>query len=125
MDSLKYGVLLSGLAGLVGCFLPFAPAGATLWSLHDKQMVPTVLVLVGFALATLVAVMAIVRAPILRWQALVAMVGFVVTIGELRGTLVDLFKGEIGGKLASIAPIAGILFSILAVAFAAPAVQRR
>jgi hypothetical protein len=125
MDSLKFGVLLSGVAGLVGCFLPFAPAGQSLWDLHVEQMFVTLLVLGGFALAILVAVIAIARPPILRWQALLAMVGFVVTLGEIRGALGQLFKGEIGGKLAASAPIAGILFSILAIAFAAPAVQRR
>ena len=126
MDQLKYGVLLSGLAGLVGCFLPLGAGGPSFWDMHTVDMAETVIVMGAFAAGTLMAILAVLKPPILRYQGLVALVGFAVVLLKLRGLVVDMIKeGGLGAKLIAIAPMAGALFAILTMVFAAPNTGKR
>jgi hypothetical protein len=126
MDQLKYGVLLSGLAGLVGCFLPLASGGPSLWDVHNADATGTFIVLGCFAVGALMGIIAVLKAPILRWQGLIALIAFVVVIIKMRSGFIDMIKeGGIGAKLIGIAPLAGALFAVLSMAFAAPNTGRR
>jgi len=125
MDQLKFGVLLSGIAGLVGCFLPIVSGGPSLWDVHTVDMAQVLMVLVPLALASLLGVVAVARPPMLRWQGLVAATCFGFVLFKMRDGLMETIKhGGLGGRLLTIAPIAGLVFSILSLAIAAPAVRR-
>ena len=125
MDQLKFGVLLAGVAGLVGCFLPIGSSGPSVWDAHTVAMGQVLMVIVPLAVASLIGVLAVVRPPILRWQGLVAAACFGYVVFKMRDGIVEtIVHGGMGGKLLTIGPIAGLLFAILSMAFAAPAVRR-
>ena len=116
MDNLKYGVLVSGLVGIVACFLPYAP-GITFWSGSETDMTARLLVLGPFAVGLLMAVIAVVKRPMLRLQSIIAAMAFGFVVFRLRDGFVDLIKnGGIGAKLMAISAVTGILFSIACVA---------
>jgi hypothetical protein len=119
MDKLKYGVLVSALAGLVGCFLPIMSDLGTFWDLRKVDQVQTLLVMAGYVLPLVVAVLSIVRPPILRIHAILATFGFIWTVTKLRDNIAELVKaGAIGGRLMTIAPMVGLLFAIGALVWA-------
>lgn len=119
MDKLKYGVLVSALAGLVGCFLPIMSGLGTFWDLRKVDHVQTLLVMAGYVLPLVVAVLSIVRPPILRIHAILATFGFVWTVTKLRDNIGELVKsGDAGGRLMTIAPIVGFLFAVAAIVWA-------
>jgi len=125
MDQLKYGVFLAAVAGIVGCFLALGPSGASLFDMLETEKFGVISVLSAFGLAALMALIGIFKAPMLRWQGLLALIGFAYVIGKMRGGIIDYIRdGAIGAKLIGIAPLAGALFAILSLAFAAPAPRR-
>lgn len=120
MNNIKFGVLASGLIGLIACFLPLASGegiSMSWWDLHNVDMVQTMLVMAGFGLGLAMGAMAAAKPPMLRWQAIVALLGFAYVVFKFRGGFLDLIThGAIGAKLMGIAAIAGIVFSGLCLA---------
>ena len=126
MDQFKYGVFLSAVAGIAGCFLPLATQGdGTLFDMLETEKFGVISVLSAFSLAGLMALLGIFRPPMLRFQGLIALIAFAYVIGKMRGGIIDYIRdGGIGAKLIGIAPLAGALFAILSLAFAAAAPRR-
>jgi hypothetical protein len=124
VDQLKYGVLLAGLVGLASCFLPLGH-GESVWALRSLSPSSTYLVMSGFAAAILVASVGVARPPLLRYQALVAVLGFALVLVKLRSVLDMLLTGpSIGGRLLAAAPMVGVVMCGLAMLKAAPAARR-
>ncbi|MDB4955314.1 MAG: hypothetical protein JWO36_2883 [Myxococcales bacterium] len=118
MDKVKFGVLASGILGIVGCFLPHISDGDfsfTFWGLRDLIGTEHVVMVLGaYAVAALIGLFAVVKPPMYRWQAILSggALGFVVY--KFRGGFSDLItQGPIGAKLMGIAAITGIVFSVL------------
>jgi hypothetical protein len=135
MNNLKFGVLACGLLGLIGCFLPMVsegPVSFSFWKLPellkamgapDSGRTQVLITMAGYAAAAVAGLIAVVKPPMQRWQGVLALVGFALVLIKLRaglgtgGGFVDLLKhGAIGAKLMCIAPILGVVVSILSLA---------
>lgn len=125
MNNLKFGVLLCGLIGLVGVFLPFVSFGNHTLTTWQQHTTPTsegggfhiYLLMGGYALALIMGLLAAIAPPMQRWHAIVALAGFALTLAKLRhGLPVDIFKGAIGAKLMGAASYAGALVSLISLA---------
>ena len=120
MNNIKFGVLASGLIGLIACFLPLASGegmSVSFWDMHNIDMAQTLMVMVGYGAGLAMGAMAVAKAPMQRWQAIVAALGFAFVVFKFRGGFIDLIThGAIGAKLMGIAAIAGLVFSVLCVA---------
>jgi hypothetical protein len=113
MDNLKYGVVISGLAGLIGCFLPLGDLGVSFWSLRGGSPGDSYAIMLGYLVGFIVPAIAVAKPPMLRWQALVAITAFAFVLIKMRELLETfLVDGGVGAKLMVVAPILGILFSI-------------
>src|SRR5512139_3639464 len=100
MDQLKFGVLLSGLAGVIGCFVPIAPGMGTLWDLHRVDMLQTLLMIGTYAVPFLIAAAATARPPFLRIHGLICIVAFATALFRLRHDLAAFLQhGGVGAKL--------------------------
>lgn len=76
-------------------------------------------VMVGFIVPAVMGAMAAAKPPMLRWQAIVAAVGFALVLFKLRdGLPADIFKAPfaIGAKLMALSAIVGLVVSILTIA---------
>jgi hypothetical protein len=120
VNQLKFGVLLFGILGLVGVFLPqdsLAGRSITFWdtaSTHG-QGIHVYLVIAAYAVAALIAIVAMASPPMQRWHAVVAFVSFVFVLVKFRYVLpFDIFKQGIGAKLLGVAAFGGALVSGLA-----------
>ena len=121
---MKHGVLVCGLLGLVGCFLP-AFAGdseSSLWaSRHSPDGTQVWLVLVAFASAAAMAVLGI-RSGMERWKSFAAIVAFAYVLVKFRagitghGTPFELFTYAWGLKLVALGAIGGMIAAIVAAA---------
>lgn len=125
MNNLKFGVLLCGLIGLAGVFLPQVTIGGHSISLWDGHSAPSehgggihiYLVMGGYALGLLMGLLAVLSPPMQRWHSIVALLGFALVLLKMRQSLpFDVFKGAIGAKLMGIAAYAGALVSLLSLA---------
>ena len=119
MNNLKFGVLACGVLGLLGCFLPMASGegmSISFWDVHTVAMFDFLQVAIGYGLGIVMGAMAA-KGVMLRWQAIVATVGFALVVVKFRGGFIDLIThGAIGAKLMGIAAIAGLVFSVLCLA---------
>ncbi|NVB85415.1 MAG: hypothetical protein HOV81_44030 [Kofleriaceae bacterium] len=75
----------------------------------------------GYAAAVVMGAMAAAKPPMLRWQAIVALVGFALVFLKMRegggaGFMNMLTKGAIGAKMMWIGLVGGIVVSIAAIA---------
>ena len=122
MNQLKLGVLLCGLVGLVGVFLPQAELAGHSISLWDAHSQPTsqggglhvYMILAGYAAGVVMGGLALVKPPMQRWQSFVALVGFVFVLAKIRHVLpFDVFKAALGSKLIGAAAYAGAIVSAL------------
>ncbi|MBA3817591.1 MAG: hypothetical protein H0X17_01755 [Deltaproteobacteria bacterium] len=116
MQNLKFGVLVCGLLGLVGCFLPLVSAEGMSISLFDMRKFDaanTFIIMGGFAAALAMGAMGAAKG-MQRWQSIVAIVGFALIVIKMRSGFLDLItKGAIGAKLIGIAAVVGLVFAIL------------
>ena len=119
MNNLKLGVLLCGVVGLIGCFLPMMSGegiSVSLWDAHSADMGGVLMVLIGFGLGAAMGAMAM-KAGMQRWQAIVALLGFALVLVKLRSGFFDMIAhGAIGAKLMGLAALAGAVLSALCVA---------
>jgi hypothetical protein len=119
VNHLKVAVLLFGILGLVGVFLPQAELAGhpiTFWDTASNEGagIHVYLVVAAYAVGALVAVVAIVAPPMQRWHSLVALVCFVFVLVKFRYVLpFHIFKQAIGSKLLGVAAYGGALVSAL------------
>lgn len=122
MNNIKFGVLACGLIGLIAVFLPqvtFGGESITLWGTRSfpGQAAQVYMVMAGYAAGLVMGAMAAAKAPMQRWQSIVAILGFLFVLFKMRNALpFDIFKGAIGAKLMGLAAYAGLIFSIITVA---------
>jgi hypothetical protein len=123
VNNAKLGVLGGGLIGLLGCFLPLVSAegvSMSFWDMHSVAMGQTLIVMIGFAIPLAMGVMAM-KGTMLRWQAIVALLGFAFVVFKFRGGFLDLIThGAIGAKLMGIGAVVGLIAAIICVAKPAP-----
>jgi len=116
MDNLKFGVVLSGLVGLIACFLPLGVGVTSFWSMRIHAPADAWMTLFAYAVGFVVPALALLKPPIVRWQALVSALAFAFVLIKLRSVIgVFITDGNIGAKLMVVAPILGLVFSILCV----------
>lgn len=114
MDNLKFGVVLGGIVGLIACFLPLGFHQGSLFAGRADVPVQTYMVLAAYAVGFVVPMIAVVKPPMLRWQALTAASAFLFVLIKLRGEIFPFVRdGSVGAKLLIVAPALGLLFSIL------------
>ncbi len=123
MQNLKFGVLVCGLLGLVGCFLPMVSGEGMSISFFDTRKLDAAnffIVAGGYAAALAMGAMGAAKG-MQRWMSIVAIVGFGLIVAKMRGAVIDMLKLGIGAKLMAIAAIAGLVFAILTVTKPEPA----
>jgi hypothetical protein len=122
VNNIKFGVLACGLIGLIAVFLPqvsFGGESITLWGTRSfpGQAAQVYMVMAGYAAGLVMGAMAAAKAPMQRWQSIVALIGFAFVLFKMRNALpFDIFKGAIGAKLMGLAAYAGLIFSIITLA---------
>ena len=122
MNNLKFGVLACGILGLIGCFLPMISFGDQSFSFFDArkggEAAQVYMTMAGYVAAVVMGAMAAAKPPMLRWQGIVAIVGFAFVVFKLRepGPIKLLTDGAIGAKLMVIGALAGLVVSIITVA---------
>jgi hypothetical protein len=114
-------VLACGLLGIIGCFLPMVSAGGqsiSFFSMKELMGAGQVyMVMGGYAAGLAMGAMAAAKPPMLRWQGIVAILGFAFVMFKMRDGFMKLITdGAIGAKLMGISAIAGLVFAILCVA---------
>jgi hypothetical protein len=118
MNNIKYGILAFGVLGLIGCFLPMISEegmSISLFKLREADAGMVYIVMAGFAAAAVMGGLAL--KGLLRWQAIVATVGFALVLIKFRdGLPTDIFKGAIGSKLMGLSMIGGVICSIIGIA---------
>jgi len=114
MDHLKYGIVLSGLVGLIACFLPLGALPINFWDMHEHAPVNTYMTIAALVVGLVVPAIALVKPPLLRWQAIVSALAFAFVLVKQREVLgVFLTDGNIGAKLMVVAPALGLVFSLV------------
>jgi hypothetical protein len=111
MQNLKFGVVVCGLLGLVGCFLPMIE-GISFFDTRVFDASNAYIVMAAFVAPIAMGAMGI-HKGMQRWMSIVAIVGFSVVVLRMRGEMIDMLKAGIGGKLMAIAAIAGLICAIL------------
>lgn len=123
MNNLKFGVLACGVIGVIAVFLPwisFGEMSASLWKARSGPEGGQVYLIMGaFAIAAVMGGLAVAKAPMQRWQGVVALLGFALVVFKLREALpMDFMKapGGIGMKLIGLSSIVGAVISVLTLA---------
>ena len=122
MNNLKFGVLACGLVGLIAIFLPqvtFGDISISLWKAREAPggAAQVYMVMAGYIAPLIMGAMAAAKPPMLRWQSIVALVGFLFVRFKMRDALpFNIFKGAIGAKLMGLALYAGTICSVLTLA---------
>lgn len=117
MKVMKLLILLFGCIGLVGWIAPLDGGSMFTATLHDEA-VTAVLILAGFAVPAIMAVLGVAKPPFQSWQAVAALAGFVLVGVKIR--VWDLLPnlGETGwsAKLMLVGSLGGLVVSAIAVA---------
>lgn len=124
MKQIKFGILGAGAIGLIAIFLPYiseGPLSLSFWKFRDLPEVGAqpIIALIGFLLAAAMGGMAVAKKSLLRWQAIVALVGFglaILTKGVRSGLSYEGVSTAIGGKLLFLSAIVGIVAAIAGIA---------
>ncbi|NVB85414.1 MAG: hypothetical protein HOV81_44025 [Kofleriaceae bacterium] len=91
----------------------------SLWKTHSEpgQAGQVYMVMAGYAAGLVMGALAVAKAPMQRWQSIVALIAFAFVLFKQRTVLpFDIFKLEIGAKLMGIGGYAGLIFSIITLA---------
>jgi hypothetical protein len=123
MSTLKVGVLVSGLLGIVGCFLPLSSAGGpSLWALRSMTPGLAMMVISAFLVAAIVGAVGMARPPMLRWQGILAILGFGFVLAKLREVITTFITdGAIGARMIGIGAVVGLVLAVLCTVKAEPA----
>jgi hypothetical protein len=111
MQNLKFGVVVCGLVGLVGCFLPMME-GLSFFDTRRFDAANFYIVAGGFATAAAMGVLGI-AGGMQRWKSIIAIVGFSIIVLRMRGEVVELLQAGIGAKLMGTAALVGLALAIL------------
>lgn len=111
MQNMKLGVVVCGVIGLVGCFLPMV-SGVSFFDMRAIAPAHVFVTMGGFATALVMGALGIAKG-MARWISVIAIVGFGVVVLKMRGEVLDMLKAGIGAKLMGIAAYAGLVFAIL------------
>jgi hypothetical protein len=111
MQNLKFGVVVCGLVGLVGCFLPMI-GSFSFFDARHHDAAHFYIVAIGFGSAALMGAMGFANG-MRRWMSVIAIVAFSVVLLRMRGEVVELLKAGIGAKLMGSAALAGLALAIL------------
>ena len=111
MHNLKFGVIICGLLGLVGCFLPMV-GEVSYFDTRAFDPASFYIVAIAFALPLAMGVLGFFKG-MARWMSIISIVGFSVIMLRMRGEMVELLKAGIGAKLMGIGAVAGLVFAIL------------
>jgi peptidoglycan/LPS O-acetylase OafA/YrhL len=111
MQNLKFGVVACGLVGLIGCFLPLV-AGVSFYDTRHFDAPHFYMTAGGYGAALAMGVLAISKG-MQRWMSVIAIIAFSLVILRMRGELVELLNAGLGGKLMSVAALAGLALAIL------------
>lgn len=125
MQNLKFGVLVCGLLGAIGVFLPMVSEGGFSMSLWDARQAPgggaqVFMVLLSFVAAAAMGGMGVAKG-LQRWMSIVATIAFAFVLFKFRDGLFDLFKGAIGAKLMGVGAWGGLIVSVLTIVKPEPA----
>jgi len=124
MQNLKFGVLVCGLLGTIGVFLPMVSFGdnsISLWGSRELAGSGQVfMVLISFLAATAMGGMGVAKG-LQRWMSIVATIAFAFVLFKFRDGLFDLFKGAIGAKLMGVGAWGGLIVSVLTIVKPEPA----
>lgn len=122
MKGLKVAIVVVGLLGIVGMFLPWISEGGfsvKAWDFRAQNAMKTYLPLAGFGLAVLMGLMAAARGGMTRLHAALALVGFALAMAvkEVRIGLTGEgpIKTAIGGKVLFVAAALGILIAFIGI----------
>lgn len=119
MDKAKFAILGFGVLGLLAVFLPFVSAGSesiSMWGLREIVGTGQVyLVMGGFLAAAIMGGMAL-KNGLLRWQGIVASLGFALTVLKLRPWGTAFSDGAIGAKLLIVSAFLGLACAIVVTA---------
>lgn len=119
MSNLRFGVLACAVGGLVGAFLPYLPLTGEMVSFYKLtgalgERAQFYLTIAGFVLALAMALIAITKPPMTRWQGIVSSVGFAWVIMKLRDQFPKLITdGAVGAKVMALLAIVGLVVAIL------------
>jgi hypothetical protein len=122
VNNLKFGVLACGLVGLIAIFLPqvtFGDISISLWKAREAPggAAQVYMVMAGYIAPLIMGAMAAAKPPMLRWQSIVALIGFLFVLFKMRDALpFNIFKGAIGAKLMGLTAYAGAILSALTLA---------
>ena len=111
MRNLKLGVVVCGLLGVVGCFLPMVQ-NISFFDTRAFDAGHVYITLGGFGAALAMGALGYSKG-MQRWMSVIAIVGFSVVILRMRGEILELMKAGIGGKLMGVAALAGLALAIL------------
>lgn len=116
---MKLGILVFGVLGLISTFIPIGDLGTLVSSANDQQNKAELIVLLaGFAVPVLVALMALTRPPMVVWQPAVALGAFALVavkfhiweylphVFSMPFTLKLFYGAQVGGIVCSAAAIA-------------------
>jgi hypothetical protein len=117
MKVMKLLILLFGCVGLVGWIAPVDGVSMFKETLGDEA-VTAILILAGFAVPVIMAVLGVAKPPFESWQAVAALAGFVLVGVKIR--VWDLLPnlGDTGWswKLMALGSLGGLVVSAIAVA---------
>ena len=111
MQNIKFGVVVCGLLGLVGCFLPLT-ADLSFFDTREFNAANFYIIAGGYAAALAMGAMGVAKG-MQRWMSIIAIVGFSVVVLRMRGEVLVLLKAGIGAKLMGVAALAGLALAIL------------
>jgi hypothetical protein len=115
VKNLKFGILVFGLLGLIGAFLPFvefAGKSISLWDLKEADAGQVYLTMGAFLVPLVIGALAVAKGPAMRWHGIVAAAGFALAVVKNRENM----EGAIGAKLMLISAVVGLVVAIMVAA---------
>ncbi len=111
--SLKIALVVTGIVGLVACFLPLvevAGKSVSFWDFHEQQLFNTLIVIAGYGLGAAMGGMSLAKPPIQSWQSQLALAGFALAgIKFVRSFWDALSNLAVGGMLMLGCAVVGLI----------------
>ena len=118
MKVMKLLILLFGCIGLVGYIAPLDERSWFTETLHEEA-ITAILLLAGFGVPVIMAVLGVAKPPFQSWQAVAALAGFVLVAVKIRvWDVLPNIADRMGWspRLMLVASLAGLVVSAIAVA---------